>query len=1547
MLAVFQGTGEDANVPPPSRTAVSKVQCRFSSDHFSGTAQVGSTKWGVPFFRFSDLQSLLVIFQFGIGRADLIRSIAADCDDRRESTACVGPVCRGEVGRQGTDQRPRERPQFSSEIETARVGPVCRGEVGRQGEDQRPHERPQYRRLGGVPREPPLMARNGRYEVACYGLRSRRIGEASHPGPSLRQRVAIFRSLILACGIAGLVGAWAHASHRAATGDEEETFAQSHRSRQARLQRRLVAREQQWKRAAFEIHGSISPGRVSRGTCKLLMQRRGWHPGAIEQSGFSRQPREVARYGLRARRIGEASKPGPPWHRRQGILEELHRTDFAGHQASEYLPSDRHAAARPAADAREAARMLALLAKRTHSSTVPTQGVPRAILRQRWSAINVPLMWAAATSGPDTHPIIDWTGLMTANAAHVRKCDGDDATIADAMRSGFLALRSRFRAQGIDSEEALAQWLREHRFCTVQPGAYIGKAFQEDILSWTTEEDVTVANLEVAYVSAAMHLSQQVELANEILRNTSAAQRRLQTTRADHETSNDAALRPRLTTARSASQDSGGAQPSAAAWGEMAAYDLEAELTKPVRTVREPPRWFRASMRQAFGLALRAYRQRPEAAWKLFVLIPRMLLRPTDENGEIGKAIFFERMRRFQSGDWAALLHEAAADQPQRTSKALDGEAARNHRREGAERKVRMREISRARTLLTSNGLAPGDDATLSKLTDRELRPRQLSQEIPAAALAHQPSHEIELEADRLTRALRTAGRGSAQDLAGMRYEHLRVLLEDDGLWELFRGMAQDFARAKVPEDVMQALRLGRMTALRKKEGGVRGIVAGSILRRLVCKTVAAQFGDHFLARTSPFQFALQTKAGTDALAHAIRFLTDQDEHAVVVSLDGIGAFDHVRRAAFFSKLHECEELQCLLPLVSALYGSDSRFLWENDAGEKHWIPQGEGGEQGCPLMPALFALAQHDALVRASEEMLPDEYVFSFLDDLYIVASKARAAEAYEHVAWHVEQHAGVQSHAGKLKAWCKAGGPPPDDLRDISEEAWTADQPDEHNGIVILGIPLGTAAFVKRHAAKRMESENKFLQEMPLVSDCQTAWTMLAFSAVPRANHTIRTLPPTQSSAYAKSHDDALWECFCAILGAQEHADDMVARMLSTLPASEGGIGLRSAQRIAQAAYWASWVDALPVLAAKAPGLAARIVADLVRDGGPTTVCLQEAALASSKLRNMGADMLPSWQEALQGIEAPQPQTSDDIETSCGWQWYASSVCDSFFAERVLLPLCESPRRAMRLSQGGTGGAWLRSIPPEHAFELRPLRFQVAMRRRLRWPLPLTKHRCRGRACRQAQDEFGDHPASCPLSGLLKLRSRPIEKTWARIVREGGARVRENVSLHDAGVPVDPQDGRAIEVVVTGLPLDHGIPIAVDATMVSPLHSNGTPYPAADARPGVALERGRREKLRTYPELASSPCLRLRTAGVETGGRLAKEGLEVIEHLAEFRARSEPQVLRRAAARAWRSRWVTMLSVACQDALAATLVDDGVQLLDSVSTGSPLSVDVWLDEA
>ena len=113
-----------------------------------------------------------------------------------------------------------------------------------------------------------------------------------------------------------------------------------------------------------------------------------------------------------------------------------------------------------------------------------------------------------------------------------------------------------------------------------------------------------------------------------------------------------------------------------------------------------------------------------------------------------------------------------------------------------------------------------------------------------------------------------------------------------------------------------------------------------------------------------------------------------------------------------------------------------------------------------------------------------------------------------------------------------------------------------------------------------------------MQQLDDLQCAWLLLTFCGVPRANHFLRVLPPSIVTPYARRHDDAIWTCFCALLGCERLSTDQLAKNVATLPARKGGLGLMSAERTAAAAYWAAWVDSAKVLADKAPAVHARSV-------------------------------------------------------------------------------------------------------------------------------------------------------------------------------------------------------------------------------------------------------------------------------------------------------------------------------------------------------------------
>ena len=72
-----------------------------------------------------------------------------------------------------------------------------------------------------------------------------------------------------------------------------------------------------------------------------------------------------------------------------------------------------------------------------------------------------------------------------------------------------------------------------------------------------------------------------------------------------------------------------------------------------------------------------------------------------------------------------------------------------------------------------------------------------------------------------------------------MTSEQLRPLLDNPHDMKRFWRMGQELVRAETLYVVVDAIRLGRITALSKFSGGVRGIVSGDTNHRLVARTVA------------------------------------------------------------------------------------------------------------------------------------------------------------------------------------------------------------------------------------------------------------------------------------------------------------------------------------------------------------------------------------------------------------------------------------------------------------------------------------------------------------------------------------------------------------------------------------------------------------------------------------------------------------------------------------------------------------------------------------
>ena len=202
---------------------------------------------------------------------------------------------------------------------------------------------------------------------------------------------------------------------------------------------------------------------------------------------------------------------------------------------------------------------------------------------------------------------------------------------------GWTSLRAAMRSWGITTEQDLSQWLRRQGFPGPQPGNHISARAQEFVLAEGCRFDARVAMLEVVFVTTTLEFGrqtvpareQQIETQTDVARNQGRAQR----------------------------------DPTIPNLDFFDDVDLEELFTDRVPMLKSCPHFFRGRLRNSFRVALEE-RHRAEGegdelaeerAWKLFALVPRMLMHRVKGIASVGRDERFER-RTLRQGQVAGIV---------------------------------------------------------------------------------------------------------------------------------------------------------------------------------------------------------------------------------------------------------------------------------------------------------------------------------------------------------------------------------------------------------------------------------------------------------------------------------------------------------------------------------------------------------------------------------------------------------------------------------------------------------------------------------------------------------------------------------------------------------------------------------------------------------------------------------------------------------------------------------------------------------------------------
>ena len=198
----------------------------------------------------------------------------------------------------------------------------------------------------------------------------------------------------------------------------------------------------------------------------------------------------------------------------------------------------------------------------------------------------------------------------------------------------------------------------------------------------------------------------------------------------------------------------------------------------------------------------------------------------------------------------------------------------------------------------------------------------------------------------------------------------------DPSLLANLTNLVNVMLQGRLPAHIARIVYGGRLIALSKKQGGIRPITVGYVLRRIVAKCANHSVLESVSRGLLPRQFGVGVKGGIEAAVHVTRRFFElhaDDENVVTVKIDFKNAFNSVRRDTMLAAV--AKVAPGIYAFCKNVYANHTVIKF-ND----HEISSATGMQQGDPLDSLLFSISIHPIL-----ERLRSELILGYLDDLTV----------------------------------------------------------------------------------------------------------------------------------------------------------------------------------------------------------------------------------------------------------------------------------------------------------------------------------------------------------------------------------------------------------------------------------------------------------------------------------------------------------------------------------------------------------------------------------
>ena len=782
--------------------------------------------------------------------------------------------------------------------------------------------------------------------------------------------------------------------------------------------------------------------------------------------------------------------------------------------------------------------------------------------------------------------------------------------------------------------------------------------------------------------------------------------------------------------------------------------------------------------------------ERARALKLLFLVVPMVLRRRRrgDEAGLSRTELLQSRARRFMAGEWRELWPERQFDASSWST--CDDQMQVTVRVVSA--LVRSGELSRAaRVLKDSCGIQEVSDDLFDALQALHPAKRPDDSEAEDGGASHgddDAGPKSCFTNDMLLRYLKKAPRLSSPDVTGWTSEILYAICRG-GHVDLVGDVARCLTTpGVVPPEAAMYLYGARLVPLAKKQGGTRPIAVMNGIVKAAAGAAAKMLGQSVRSEFKGLQYCLE-RGANERIAHQVRALLRKHPDWVCILVDISNGYNTLSRAAVRRALRK-RGLWRYMGYFDSVYGEAAQLLLRGADGTIRWVKREVGVGQGDPIATLAYAIATIDALKAAAMTTARNGEcagaVFGQIDDVTLVGPRGWVMDALRQFHQAIDKgKTGLSFKLEKTRAYSPDGGFTIDDMEDYipalptEDSLPTADEGEgpaltleaecqrvqalrekcvPRDGVVVLGVPVGTPDYEKQQALAKVRATKPFLERLKLLQHTQVKLLMLRHCAVGLVAHLARGMPSARVEDALKLHDG---QVMTAAIHMLEFPDSALLRQELAMPLAYGGLALLPSGEVAWAAQLGAVADVLQHTRAMAPA---------ARDAFDWYVKSDESEMASGLRRAFQIAGEVQQRIEAHGVTVSDPPPTDLSELDMEEEKLQRRLTRLMMHARWLDMLKASgpTRQALLRSRAAPwASAALNAVPLARDHQLSNWDMRVMLR--LRYGVPLFGTPTFPCGCGETEAD-NVHAIICKFEGGLTTRHNALRDGFVRMLTRVG---------------------------------------------------------------------------------------------------------------------------------------------------------------------------------